>query len=748
MNIWLLTSEYPPDYGGGIATYCSNTVKMLSARGHHLTVFAAAEHLEGGSRVEESSSNVRVVRFAANQSPQSAVLGEFARWSYDAAIVLSDYCKREGRPDVLEAQEYLGMPYFTLQRSLCLDDALRDLPVLVTAHTPLYLCRAYDLLPTHRFPAYWTGEMERYSMLAANGLVFPSRYLRDEIEKDLPQLQGRSRVIPYPFQYQAESSPVEGNSSRRGFLFIARIERRKGIEPLLATFRQMWNDGLDEPLYLVGDDWYDELRERWMSETIKKRFASYVDAKLLCWEGKQPPQVVQQKLNETRALVLPSLLENYPNAVLEAMSAGCPVIVSQSGGHAEMVENGISGFVFSHLEKHDLQHKLQSVLALSPDEHNRIVNAARQRVKQINDVEVIAPQKEEAYDWVRKQKHPSRIFPFLRHIPRQQPVTDAQAPDVEPGLLSVVIPFYNLGKYLEDALQSFDDLTDVPFEIIVVDDGSNDQASLAKLSELQARYNYRLERTVHQGLPATRNAGAQLARGEYLTFLDVDDCMDPRYYQKAIQILNHYENVSYVGCWAIYFGDVEYFWPTWNPEPPYALVHNPINTSSLVYRRVDFLRHGLNDTSIAFILEDYDSMLSMLENGYRGVAIPEPYLKYRVRGDSMFHSTTQSFKIWTYQLLAQKHAAIYSAYADEMLGITTCNGPGYLFDNPTLWYPALEYASNTPSNSIDLAQTSSRRLFYLYLRSLLIKPYDRLVVIFPRLRNFTHKIKKILLKNE
>lgn len=753
MNIWLLTGEYPPDYGGGIATYSYHTAQMLCQRGHHLTVFTVVENIAGSWKVQELSERLRIVRFGSNQSPQSSALGEFARWSYDAALVIAEFCRREGVPDVLEVQEYLGMPYFTLQRRLLLEEGLKNLPVLVTAHTPLYLCRQYDLLPAYRFPGYWIGEMERFSLLAADAVVYPSMYLRDEIEKDMPRVSDHSRVIANPFQDQAEPVNKKGNSEKRGFLFTAKIERRKGIEPMLSTFRQMWNAGFDEPLFLVGDDWYDELKQRWMSESIKQRFGKFVDAKLLCWEGKQPPHIVKQRLGEVRAMILPSMIENFPYAVLEAMTAGCPVVVSQSGGHAEMVENGISGFIFSHLEKGDLEDKIQTIVHLTPDEHDRIAAEAQSRVKRVSGYEIIAPQKEEALAWAIEQAQPRKYFPFLRKVQREYQAPDDIAQVGEAGLLSVVIPFFNLGDYLEDALKSFDNLTDVPFEIIVVDDGSNDQNSLDALINLSKHYQFHLERTRNHGLAATRNKGAQLARGEFLAFLDADDCMDPLLYPQAIKILQQYENVSYVGCWAEYFGDDQGYWPTWNPEPPYAMVHNPIDSGALVYRRADFLRYGLNDTVIAFIMEDYDSMLSLLENGCRGVAIPEPYFKYRVRSDSMFHTTNDSFKMWTYQQLVQKHHALYSAYAEEILGITNCNGPGYVFDNPTLWYPTPGYNLQSGSKSIgssqviDLSRASSGTLFYFYLRSILLKPYAILQRKIPWLKKILHKAKILLIKD-
>ncbi len=748
MNLWLLTGEYPPDYGGGIATYSYHTVQMLRQRGHQLTVFAAAQNLPGTFQVEEPSQGVRVVRFGSDQSPQSSALGQFARWSYDAALVLSEFCRKEGLPEALEVQEYLGMPYFLLQRRLALEDNLAHLPILVTAHTPQYLCRKYNQLPVYRFPGYWTGEMERFSMLAADEVVYPSNYLRNEIERDLPQIREYSRVIANPYQISAELSSQVGNTNRRGFLFTARIERRKGIDPLLNAFSQRWQAGQEEPLYLVGDDWDDELNQCKMSETIRKRYGNFIDAGLLFLEGKQPPQVVSQRLDQVRAMVLPSLLENLPYAVLEAMAAGCPVIVSDSGGHADLVENGVSGYIFSNQKPGDLEEKIKIVCDLNPAEHKRIATSAQARVNQVCGYEAVAPQKEEALQWARDQLRPRKHYPFVRAIERRNERRDEEARAEQAGLLSVIIPYFNLGNYLEDAIKPFEQLKDVPFEIIVMDDGSDDQDSLDKLLALQDLYHFRVEYPGPQGLAAMRNIGAKLAKGEFIAFLDADDWMDPLFYQQAINVLRQYENVSFVGCWAEYFGDVQSFWPTWTPEPPYALVHNPINTSALIYRRADFSQYGLNDPTFEYVMEDYDSLISLMENGCRGMVIPEPYFKYRVRTNSMFHTTTDVIKNLAYQQIAQKHRKLFSEYAEEVLGITISNGPGYLYDNPTLWSPEIGYkngssaSSNSASHEKDLSKVSIKYLSYYIFRSIFHKPYEKLRKIFPRLDNLARIIRK------
>lgn len=753
MNLWLLTGEYPPEYGGGIAVYAYHTARMLAERGHAITVFAGSESHPSGGRSEEISGGVRVVRFGLNQTPPSAALGVFARWSYDAAAVLADYLQREGAPDALESQEYLGLPYYALQRRWLKETGFEGLPVIVTAHTPLYLCYRYDGAPEYRFPGWWIGEMERFSLAAADKVVFPSRRLFEEVERDLPQWRVLAAVIPNPYREDRIPQPVS-QIGRRGFLFAAKIERRKGIEALLQAFSRLWDDGLEEPLILMGGDWYDELHERWMGETLRLRYRAYIERGLLDWRGKQPPPVVRQTLDAARGMILPSLFENYPYAVVEAMAAGCPVIVSASGGYAEIVQDGVSGFVFSHQRPGDLEEKVRALLALDDENWRRMSQSAQRRIAELSAYEVVAPQKEaalqEAIDRA-KERH-QRRFPFVREFPRN-PAHAKSIIDRQDGMLSIVIPFYNLGEYLEDTLHSLQGMEDIPHEIIVVDDGSDDPFSLQKLADLQSRYGFQLTRKKNEGLAAARNTGAWKAQGEFLAFLDADDCVDVEYYRQALRVLRCYPELSFVGCWAEYFGETQGYWPTWNPEPPYALVHNPLNTSALVYRRADFLRFGLNDPAFDQVMEDYDSLLSMLESGCRGVSIPYPYFKYRVRGNSMFHASRGSVRQKTYEQLAHKHAALYRPYAVEAVNLLNDNGPGYLYDNPTQWYPRVGFIRETapehPAESrMEMPPASARVYFYFAFRALLLRPYNWLRKKIPQVDSFKTKLKKIFMEDK
>jgi glycosyltransferase involved in cell wall biosynthesis len=93
-------------------------------------------------------------------------------------------------------------------------------------------------------------------------------------------------------------------------------------------------------------------------------------------------------------------------------------------------------------------------------------------------------------------------------------------------LVSVIIPYFNHGRYLEDAILSSLLACSYPMEIIVVDDGSTDSKSVAVVNELSEDYKFRLVNQINAGRSAARNAALQRARGKFIQFLDADDLLD------------------------------------------------------------------------------------------------------------------------------------------------------------------------------------------------------------------------------
>lgn len=107
----------------------------------------------------------------------------------------------------------------------------------------------------------------------------------------------------------------------------------------------------------------------------------------------------------------------------------------------------------------------------------------------------------------------------------------------ERGVLSVVIPMYNVEAYIEQCIMSVLRQEYGRLQVVVVDDGSPDRS--IDVARRVARNDVRVEivRQKNGGLSAARNAGAKHARGEFITFLDSDDFVEPNGYRVAVDSL-------------------------------------------------------------------------------------------------------------------------------------------------------------------------------------------------------------------
>jgi glycosyltransferase involved in cell wall biosynthesis len=90
---------------------------------------------------------------------------------------------------------------------------------------------------------------------------------------------------------------------------------------------------------------------------------------------------------------MPSLIENFPYAVCEQMGFGKICLVSHSGGHAEIVEDGVSGFIYRNED--EFEAKLNRILSLSAEERSQMSQAARQRIQTLCDYNSFYKRKEQ-----------------------------------------------------------------------------------------------------------------------------------------------------------------------------------------------------------------------------------------------------------------------------------------------------------------------------------------------------------------
>ena len=104
--------------------------------------------------------------------------------------------------------------------------------------------------------------------------------------------------------------------------------------------------------------------------------------------------------------------------------------------------------------------------------------------------------------------------------------------------VSVIVPVYNTEKYLEECIQSVLNQSFTDFELLLIDDGSTDQSGLICDKYAKKDNRIRVFHKINGGVSSARNLGLDNAKGEWITFVDSDDCLKPDYLMNLYACVN------------------------------------------------------------------------------------------------------------------------------------------------------------------------------------------------------------------
>jgi len=233
---------------------------------------------------------------------------------------------------------------------------------------------------------------------------------------------------------------------------------------------------------------------------------------------------------------------------------------------------------------------------------------------------------------------------------------------LNPPKVSVVIPCYNQGAYLEEAVHSVLAQTDQDFEIIIVDDGSTDSGTVDFLKTFK-HPKVRSIRTDNQGLAAARNNGIREAAGVYILPLDADDKIGPEYLADAVPILDRHRDIGIVYCEAACFGAREGHWALPDFSPEQILYQNLIFCSAL-FRRKDWETAGGYNINMVYGWEDWDFWLSLIGLGMKAYRIPKVHFYYRIRDASMIQAMDEEKRFFMRLNAVLNHQDMYRHAAE------------------------------------------------------------------------------------
>ena len=224
-------------------------------------------------------------------------------------------------------------------------------------------------------------------------------------------------------------------------------------------------------------------------------------------------------------------------------------------------------------------------------------------------------------------------------------------------LISVVIPCFNDGAYLPETISKLKEQTYTNFEIIVVNDGSTDKATLDVLNELSSKGVLVLHKA-NGRMSSARNHGVQYAKGSIIAALDADDYFDPSFFEKAVKILNQKEEVAVVTSHIQLFGDFNKV-----AKPRGGNAFNFLFSSECpacaIVRKSCWDEVGGYDEAMTLGYEDWEFYIRITQKGWYVEVIQEKLLYYRQTAESTLKNDTVPRRQEIINYIIEKHKDWY-----------------------------------------------------------------------------------------
>jgi glycogen synthase len=627
MRVALVSREFYPFVGGGIAPIVAAAARYLAGIADVTVVTSAAYRDEyerlaaaGDPRLPPGS-----VRLVFVDEPDGDSWGAYFSYmhAYSARVDAALRAAYPDRgPDVLEFCDYFGEGFVTTQARKTHDPWLESTRVCVRLHTTAYVCAVLNGRLSDEFPNQAVFEAERYVLRNADMVLWSGGDILGTYQRVYgADTLARATKLPDAFldeQGGADAdrlAPPEGDALR--LLYLGRLERRKGVQNLIRAITGL--SRRDVRLTLLGGDTDTAPLGASMRRQLELMAA---DDERIWFGGTVPRSEVGRHIRDCHVVVVPSLWECWPNTAREALMQNRPVLATPVGGLSEIVQPGRSGWTTRDRSAEALRAAIAEIAARPAEVRGMIESGAPRAVfEELTDSSALI----EGYR-------------ALAGVPASRPRPRPGVP-----LVSIVIPYFRLDRYLRETVASAAAQTHPSTEIVIVNDGSlrpEDQVAY----DLAEEFGARVVTQVNSGLGAARNFGIAQSRGRYVLPLDADDTIAPQFVERCVRALERDDGLAYVTSW------VEYMDPSGRSASdddggyvPFGNWTELMELNNVGGTCVAVIRRSLFESGFAYSTdltsyEDWLLYLDLRHAGHHGAVIPERLIRYRVREESMMRT--------------------------------------------------------------------------------------------------------------
>lgn len=281
--------------------------------------------------------------------------------------------------------------------------------------------------------------------------------------------------------------------------------------------------------------------------------------------------------------------------------------------------------------------------------------------------------------------------------------------------ISIIIPTFNVGRYV---LETVNSILRQPiknkYEIIIVDDGSDDKITKASIKEIEHENVKVLYHYENKGVQFARNTGIKNAKYQYLMTIDADDCLNGNsdvlslgtYMDRGIEVLENNLNIAFVHCITRMFGEFDGYTSSAFPLKEELVVRKYHTSNCIIYRKEDIQVDNPYSTNI-LKWQDWSFAIKLLNRRKKqGLEnqiefFDKPYYLYRIHETTDRISLTKIDEYEMVRLTVQENMDIFKCFysdnsIDEISRQVLNNKPSDLLN-------LLHIASNNFERAKDMA---------------------------------------------